>query len=614
MPTKRQFARHGLLERLERRDVCAGWQNVDLPCDVDNSALVTPIDALVVINSINRDGVRSLAGSMRNPEEPCLDVDGDNVVSPIDVLLVVNALNRNGQPLALTASLTPDDDPNFNGVVLGDQVHVRGATSPQSQIVLRRIPNAGGTSQVVWQGSSNGQGSFEVTLPMQLGINSFTFEARDELGRRLNVPRSWSRGDVVADWNATMLNAVRDWTGLSNDPYPNRIVPSRPPIVSRNLAMVHVAMFDAANAVEGRFESYLTGLPQDSQASSIAALATAAHRVASQLYSDRDETPVLDATLAASLATVPDDDAKSRGIRLGEQVAQRMLSERAADGSTSPPNYTPSNLPGRWNRTSPDFTPPELPQWRSVKPFAMNDIAALRVASPPALDSLEYAAAVDQVMRLGRLDSSERTREQTEIALFWADGAGTATPPGHWNRIASDLMMTDGKDLLEHARTLAILNLALADSAIAAWDNKYHYDVWRPVHAIQRADQDGNAATSPDPTWSPLLRTPAHPSYVSGHSTFSAAAAAVLTSLYGDEVAFISTTDPQSGLTQRPLAPELIATRRFTSFRQAAEEAGMSRIYAGIHFEFDNAAGKTLGRAIGESIVNQWLQPRGLQN
>lgn len=168
--------------------------------------------------------------------------------------------------------------------------------------------------------------------------------------------------------------------------------------------------------------------------------------------------------------------------------------------------------------------------------------------------------------------------------------------------------MTDGRGLLEHARTLALLNLALADAGIAAWDSKYQYDLWRPIDAIRRAGEDGNDATLPDASWSPFLKTPAFPSYVSGHSTFSAAAATVLTHVYGDDLSFASTTDPQSGLTQRPLASNLIATRHFASFWQAAQEAGISRIYGGIHYAFDNTAGLELGQTIGEAVIDNWLQ------
>lgn len=608
MLRKNPLRRQCTIESLERRDVCAAWQNADLPCDANASDLVTPIDALVVINAINRDGIRELSSISRSDGDPYLDANGDNALSPLDPLTIINAINRNLQPLSLTASVLASDDPNFNSVLLGTQMNVQGNTSSRARVIIRRADASNDEQSIVWQGTSDQHGLFETVLAVGPGANTYQVETRDELGRKTTFTKTWFGGDVVADWNATMLNAVRDWTGLSNDPYPNRTVHSRPGIAAKNLAMVHTAMFDAANAVVGRYQPYLRDLPRDPQASPIAAMATAAHRVAEQLYSDADEIPVLDATLAASLALVDEGDAKTRGIQLGEVVAQRMLAAREADGSMSPHNYVPSNLPGRWARTSPDFIPPEIPQWSQVKPFTLDDITSLRVGPPPALDSVEYAAAVDEVMRLGRIDSSERTADQAIIASFWADGPGTATPPGHWNRIASDQLMKRGDDLLDNARALAMLNLAVADAAIAAWDVKYLYDYWRPIHAITQADQDENPLTTSDSTWLPLLRNPPHPSYVSGHSTFSSAAATVLTHLFGENVAFSSTTDPQSGLTQRPLAPELIATRDFTSFEQAADEAGMSRVYGGIHFQFDNSAGQILGSAVGESVIASWLR------
>jgi membrane-associated phospholipid phosphatase len=416
-----------------------------------------------------------------------------------------------------------------------------------------------------------------------------------------------NRGDVVADWNATLLNAVRDWTTTSNDPVPNRIVNSRPAEVTKNLAMVHAAMFDAINAVEGKYRSYLADLPSDPLASPITALATAAHRVSIHLYPDANQVAVLDATLAASLASVPEGTAKQRGVLLGEAIARRMIEAREGDGSSAPSTYTPSGEIGRWGRTGPGFLPPELPMWGQVKPFVLEDVTGVRVAAPPALDSAEYAAAVDQVMRVGRVDSTARTIEQTEIANFWADGAGTATPPGHWNRIASDVLMSRSPELIDSARTMAMLNLALADAAIAAWDVKYLYDFWRPIGAINQAAADGNDATVQDASWTPLLRTPPHPTYVSGHSTFSAAAATVLTHLLGDNVSFTTTNDPKTGLTQTPIPVQSLVTRRFANFAEAAEEAGSSRVYGGIHFPFDNTAGQALGRSVGEAIVNSQL-------
>lgn len=593
-----------------RRVLVSSWQNSDLAFDVDASELVTPVDSLIVINHINQGGSRSLTYTAPSDSDAYLDVSGDGFLSPLDALLIINALNKSGSAPTIAASAVASDDPNFNGILLSEQLHLSGQTTANSRVRLRRLDEAGQATKLAWQGTSDSEGRFQHVLAVGPGLNAFAIEVRDELGRKTSVNKAVYLGDIVADWNATVLNAIRDWTGVSNDPYPNRIVPSPPPVAAKNLAMVHLAMFDAGNGVEGRFAPYLSGLPQDAGASSVAAMATAAHRVASQLYSDRDELPVWDATLAASLAQVPECDAKTRGIRLGEEVATRLLSLRANDGSRAVSSYSPSSAPGHWNRPSPDFTPPLVPQWRGVTPFALNEVATYRPPAPPTLESPEYVAAVDEVMRLGKLGSSERTAEQTEIAKFWSDGAGTATPPGHWNRIATDLLMTDGRDLLDHARTLALLNLALADAAIAAWDAKYQYDLWRPADAIRRAAEDGNPATMPDSEWSPLLKTPAFPSYVSGHSTFSAAAATVLTSIYGGDKAFSSSTDPQSGLTQRPLAPELITTRSYTSFWHAAEEAGRSRIYGGIHYAFDNTAGLELGREVGEAVIGSWLQER----
>lgn len=608
--TKVRSARWAKLtfESLEKRYAMTGWHNADLPRDVDGNQSVSASDALVVINWLNRNGTSPLDVADYQVGSPCLDVNNDGYLTAIDALSVINALNRNQQPIVLLVSNHPTDDNNSNGVILKDSITLSGQTAPAAKVVIEVTHDPSQPKSKVWEGIANSVGFFTAVVSIQPGFNQFTISSRDEIGRRKSVDRTWYGGDVVTDWNATLLNAVRDWTTISNDPYPNRIVNSRPPTVARNLALVHIAMFDAANAVEKVYESYLASPPTDPLADPTAAAAAAAYHVAITLYPDRDEVPVFEATLASSLNTIPDGEAKDRGFRLGKLIAEQLLQSRANDGATSPNSYIPSGLVGRWNRTSPDFTPPELPHWGNVQTFAVDDATAFRVPPPPSLDSLEYAQAVDEVMRLGRLDSTERTQEQTNIATFWADGAGTATPPGHWNRIASSILMQRSSSLLERARILALLNVALADAAIAAWDNKYSYDFWRPIQAIQRADQDDNDSTGQDMNWLSFLKTPAHPSYVSGHSTFSATGATILTHFFGNEVAFFSTNDPLTGLTQRPLAFELIMTRRFDNFWHAAQEAGMSRIYGGIHYSFDNTAGLALGRAIAEAVIKSTLR------
>jgi len=375
--------------------------------------------------------------------------------------------------------------------------------------------------------------------------------------------------------------------------------------------MVHAAMFDAINLIEGGYRPYVTvdaaQLPLDlASASPVAAAATAAHDVATAIYPESRERAVWTATLAESLATVSAGAAKQRGIEVGRAVATALLAMRANDGADAISDYSPGDLPGQWNRTSPAFLPPLLPHWGNVEPMVVEDITAYRPTPPPSLDSLEYAEAVDEVMQLGRLNSDVRTAEQTEIALFWLDGGGTATPPGHWNRIAVTASLASGDTMLQRARTLALLNLAMADAGISSWDAKYHYDFWRPIDAIRRADEDGNSATDADNLWLPLVSTPPFPAYTSGHSSFSGAAATILTAIYGHNLQFASSSDSHSGLTQKPLATT--TTRQFADFWSAAREASNSRIYGGIHYQFDCSAGLESGEAIGRYTVQNLLK------
>lgn len=286
-----------------------------------------------------------------------------------------------------------------------------------------------------------------------------------------------------------------------------------------------------------------------------------------------------------------------------------MLALRANDGADAVLEYVSGSDPGDWERTYPNYIPPLLPQWHNVTPFVIKSPDQYRPDAPPALTSEEYANAVDEVMQLGRINSTTRTAEQTEIAVFWADGGGTYTPPGHFNQIAADVIIEQDHSMLENARIFAMLNLAMADAGIAAWDAKYHFDLWRPIDAIREADLDGNDQTSPDETWLPLLLNPPFPTYTSGHSTFGGAADALLTALLGDNVSFTSQIDAQASPGQRPLDESLIVTRSFDSFSHAAEENGISRIYGGIHFGFDNTAGLESGRGIGSYVAENLLRP-----
>ena len=616
-----QLRRLSRFEQLENRRLLALLQNPVNQYDVDASGLVNPSDVLAVVNAINAEShakqshtnqLDSVVDSadVSPAKEFFLDVNGDSMLSPMDILLVINVLNRERGTLSLVLATTPDFDSNGNGVVQESDVILRGHVSKAARLQLtvtamdqELLPITG--KQAVFKQTVDGASGFEFAPSLFVGLNRVDLTATDILGNQQTLSQEIVFGDHIADWNAALLNVVRDWTTTSDDPYGGRIVSASPPIVAKNLAMIHVAMFDALNSFTKQYSPYLTTAVPAPDASPIAASATAAFEVARSLYPAARETAVWRATLAESLAQVHDVSAREKGIAFGRLIAAAMLKVRDSDGSSQTSAYSSGSSPGEWTPTAPDFLPPLLPWWGSVKLFAVSNVTDFRPPPPPELTSVEYAAAVDEVVHLGRADSAERTLEQTEIANFWADGGGTATPPGHWNRIAVDLSLANGQSTLERARTLALLNLGLADAGISAWDTKYAYDFWRPIDAIRRASEDGNAATAADSTWQPLLQTPPFPTYTSGHSTFSGAAATVLTSIFGENVAFATRSDGHTGMPQRPLAT--LTTRHFDSVWEAAEEAGISRVYGGIHFSFDNTAGLSAGDAIGLYVANHLL-------
>ncbi|HEV2294716.1 MAG TPA: vanadium-dependent haloperoxidase [Tepidisphaeraceae bacterium] len=386
----------------------------------------------------------------------------------------------------------------------------------------------------------------------------------------------------MADWNAVALEQVR----ASSMP---------PPRVSRAMAMTHLAVYDAVNTLDRSRQPYafIGDLAVYGGADVNAAAATAAHGILWDLFPTRRAQ--LDASLATSLAAVPDSSSKDRGISLGQAAAGAMLAHRAGDGADAGHSYTWQATPGHWQPTAPAFAPPLLPQWGSVAYFGGN--YALPPA-PPLLTSVAYATAFNEVNTLGAAGSLTRTAEQTQIAHFWADGAGTETPPGHWNSIARSVAQGRNLSIADSARLFGLLNAAMADAGIQSWDSKYTYDFWRPITAIRDADLDGNPLTGADATWAPLLVTPPFPEYTSGHSTFSGAASAVLADFFGaDGIGFTTSSDS---------LPEVF--RSFDSFSDAAAEAGRSRIYGGIHFEFGNQQGLVSGHSIGTYISANLLQ------
>ena len=385
-------------------------------------------------------------------------------------------------------------------------------------------------------------------------------------------------------WNEVALDAIR-------------YAATPPPVATRCLAITHLAMFDAVNGLAPRFVSFMNHTNPPVNASAEAALAAAANQALRNLWPQFSVS--FDEALQAQLRLIPADAARVAGIAWGRRVANELLLARAFDGANYGIAYEPVAAPGRWQPTPPLFASALLPQWPGVRPFVLERGDQFRPPPPPALDSPAWARDCEQVRQLGANDSSLRTADQTEIAWFWADNAGSETPPGHWNQVAQHLVQVREPELLEAARWFALLNLALADAGIAAWDAKFAYEFWRPVTAIRAADLDGNPETTPDRSWAPLIPTPPFPEYVSGHSTFSGAAAALLTALNGgDAFPFTLNTAGLFGL-----------SRHFDRFSQAAEEAGLSRIYGGIHYLVSNTEGQIAGRRVGAYVAANALLP-----
>jgi len=403
---------------------------------------------------------------------------------------------------------------------------------------------------------------------------------------------SSARANVVVEWNNITLDLIRA-----------EALP--PPKATRVLAMVHVAMFDAVNAKEREYEPYLIhqhGLPFTNRK---VAAAAAAHKVL--IKSFPEHKPALHAALHEEMDKCASFLGKLHGRIWGRFCGKRVWQARKHDGSEDVVSYTPSGMIGFWKPTPPGFAPALLPNWATIEPFCMMSPDQFRAPAPPSLNSAEFAEAYNEVKDLGRFDSVSRTEDETIIACFWEDGAGTVTPPGHWHVIAQLVADDLQLNLTESARLFALLALAQADAAISAWDSKYAHDFVRPVTSIQEeGDLDSNPDTAADATWLPLLPTPPFPSYTSGHSTFSSVSARILANFVGmDDYMFeMESPDPDRW-------PDVLpgVVRSWNSFSQAAEEAGMSRIYGGIHFQFDNTAGLAAGEALADFVFEHYLTP-----
>jgi len=440
--------------------------------------------------------------------------------------------------------------------------------------------------------------------------------------------------DPVLLWNEVALNAVvDDHSGTFGAP--DQGGPTR---TARALAIVHIAMYDAVNAIEGGYKPYIevTGLPAGTldKASLDAAVAQAACDTLAVLYPR--QAAVFDAALQRVLTGIPDHHGRSAGTTVGGTAALNILWDRLGDGGDTPDGAFPGG-PNVIGQHRPDPLNPGqgllTPLWGKVVPFAMNDVTDFHIPPPPQPDSaslaerMAYALAYDDVMRLGGdgvNTPTERTAEQTEIGLFWGyDGSiGLGVPPRFFNQIARCIAQQERNTVAENARLLALLNIAMADAGIACWHSKYAYNYWRPIVAIRFGDEDDNELTAGDANWTPLGApatnqsnggidfTPPFPAYSSGHATFGAAAFKTLANLYGDDYKFQLISDELNGRNTDSAGNHRPAVmRQFTSFSQAARENGRSRVYLGIHWQFDADAGIAAGNALADHVFDEFLFP-----
>jgi membrane-associated phospholipid phosphatase len=354
-------------------------------------------------------------------------------------------------------------------------------------------------------------------------------------------------------------------------------------------------MYDAVEAINGGHALYRIAVPFFApQASKDAAAAEAAHDVLVTLYPSFQSQ--LDSQLQQALSEISDGKDKSAGIAIGRIVAAHIVALRARDGifPTSDP-YVSTGEPGNYQLTPPNFAPAQFTQWSKIAPWALSSVGQFRPGPPPALISDDYTSVYDEVKSIGFIDSPTRTEEQTVIGKFW-NGA----IQNYWNEITQTAALAHHLNLADSARLFALVNLSLADSVIAFYDAKYVYRFWRPVTAIREAAADGNPNTDPDPNWLPLnTKTAPDPSYPGAHSSISFAGAQTLLSFFGDQFDFSVTSEVLPGV-----------VRDFHSFSAAAEEAGLSRIYAGQHFRSDHVAGRDLGNDVGKLVFATQLLPR----
>jgi PAP2 superfamily len=407
--------------------------------------------------------------------------------------------------------------------------------------------------------------------------------AQDIKQTELNPPGE----NVILQWNRVLQETVR-----TPGQQPATIFPVR------SFAMMHAAMFDAVNSIDGSYTPYLTDVPGTRRASEEAAAAKAARDVLVALYPTREA--IFDAELNVSLNGIPFYRA-FQGIRVGRIAAEQLLAVRANDGwSVTPPPYVLPTTPGNWQPTPPNFPTAGFTQYPAVLPFAIGSSSRFAPNPPPAMTSDEYARDFNEVKVLGSATSTTRTADQTKVAQLWANVNTPTTALLVWNNVARTVAIERNNTTAENARLFALLNIAQHDALQTSMTSKYVYGFWRPVTAIRRADEDGNPNTEPDVNWSSLIIAPPYPSYAGNMAAIGTSQATILALFFGrDDIRYQHTWDGAGG-----------ATRSYSGFNQMANEQERARVYGGIHYTFDQTAGQSAGRNVGNFVFLNFMRPR----
>jgi hypothetical protein len=393
---------------------------------------------------------------------------------------------------------------------------------------------------------------------------------------------------LISSFGTASANVVTDWDEKAVALIQPKMVP---PVAYRAMAIVHIAIFDAVNSIEPRYRPYYAQIPVTGDTSKEAAAAAAAGAVLTKLVPDVAFD--IEAALKSYLSAIPEGDAKSNGIKLGDAVAAKILEARANDGSTAADTYRPVTTPGVYIPTALTVAP----QWPDLTPFAMTSPSQFRPKPPIALESDQWAKDYNEIKELGAKNSSKRSARQTEDARFWLLTGPLSTHPLH-----RQVAMGKEMSVVDSARFMAVITAAEADAMVAVLDAKYKYAFWRPITAIRNGDIDGNAATEREATWQPIDNTPMHPEYPCAHCIVSSAVASAIEAMLG-------TADIPEVTMTSPTAPGV--THRWTNLRAYADEVSAARIAAGFHYRFSTVVGEEMGRQIGVHAAKTIMQPLG---